>query len=289
MKNKKPTQLQLKKPSNSKRSSRSLSDSLFDDIYKLHYEKSVRAIHNAYAKAINDRGILTEIAAQNQFQAKLRDKLDTKFRNDKFLERARNCMRDVTSRYEHNSITTFVTAKNEPYHLPELRKEFVSGGSSTTIKSKSLKLSDVDLLKKIAEYNALEDNVDLAFARKSPVPTTNVSTLTSQTEPAQKKSSRMIVSNKALTDLVRIFESLSEARFIEKVNQELITSIFQKRMEDHSAQEWTPNQYAALKSNAFPTNRDDRPPQTSSEYMVNFVNCLLNLMSPDAKKKLNRS
>ncbi len=279
----------MKKPSNSKSLSRSLSDSLFDDIYNLHYAKSVRSIRNAYTKSLKMRGNLTEIAAQNEFQATLRHKLDTKFRNDKFLERVRNCMRDVSSRYEHNPIATFVTDRNEPYHLSTLRNEFVRGGTSTTIKSKSYKLSDEDLLKKLAEYNALEDNVDLTFAKKSSVPTTNDSTTSIQTVTAQKKPNRMTVSNKALTDLVRIFESLSEARFIEKVNQELITSIFQKRLDDHSAQEWTPNQYAALKSNAFPTNRDDRSPQTSSEYMVNFVNCLLNFMSPDAKKKLNRS
>ncbi len=263
---------------------------MLEELFEKHHTKTVTALTRQCFNALADRGDLSEVATIARLRNKLREKLDSKFRSDKFLVIVKDAFLIQRMKYDERAVTNFVTNATEPYHLPELRNRFAVEAERQRAKSRSSALSDEQLIVRLAEFIALEDNADLPFLNKKnePAPPPIEARVIPMLVPS-KKQNKMIVANKGLTDIVRIFESLSDARFIEKVNQELITSIFQKRMEDGGTQEWTPNQYSAQKSNAFPSNPDELPPQTSSDLMVNFVNALLNLMSPDAKRKLNRS
>ncbi len=280
-----PKKTSTRNPKSPSRTKKAPSPSL-DEVYTNSYTKTLTTLTRHCTRTLSTRGDLSEIATIAKLKDELRAKLDTKYRNDKFLENVKAAFLIQRGNYDQKPVANFASNTTEPYHLPELRRRFEVEAIPYGLKSKVIALNEEQFVARLAEFIALEDNADLPFLQKKPAPPDQ--TTTAAAAPA-KKQSKMVVANKGLTDVVRIIESLSEARLIEKVNQELFTSIFQKRLEDGSLQEWSANQYSAQKCNAFPSNRDEPAPQTSSELMVNFVNCLLNLMSPEAKRKLNRS
>ncbi len=254
----------------------------FDKLFNLRISKTVAATKASLQSALNNRGNLHRAVMLTQLKSELNDGIADKYQSDHFLVFALNALKNTQHRYESEPVTNFFTNDSDDFHLPQVRRNFLSHAAQNGWISKAIKLNDVQLVKRLADFMALESLADLEFlTEKKPAP------MESSVQPTRNR--RMVIAHKGMTEVVRIFEMMAEARLIEKVNQELLTTIFSKQLDDGSVADWDANSYSAQKSEALPKNPEERAAQTSGEYMVNFVNGLLRLMSPEAKRKLNRS